>query len=308
MSIEALQALEAAGAGNLPAPAQTWIGARLRSYGYSPEAMNLGGLLCTLPHNHSAGGCIAVSVGGASRHFAAFPSWDQAATTLVAIAQRAAATPGAPAPDLPQVGFASTHPRADELGGAIDQAVAQSVLGPILGPLAALTTLANAPSAEAEAAFRALLADWESFERAGVPAKVSELRDTHDTWVKFRDSWVQGNPDVLALNAMISDANRVRLTLAEKAGKPPPPLQKNIDADEVTRTLSAANWVDGRVKSLAKEIGVPDKLGLPLAALAVVGVGVGLLYLIVPLMPLLAGGFGGRTSVVVVEPGRRAKR
>lgn len=292
-------ALETAGVRSLPPAPRAWVSARLERLGHCPEAHNLGGLLCCLPHDHTAGGCVAVPVaGGRMRHVARFPSWDRAAEVLVQTARRAAATSEEPAPDLP-VGYTSTHPRGSEhLGFA--------PLLPFLAPALAAELLG--PSAEQEATFRGLLSDWESFEREGVPAKHPELGTTHAFWVKFRDAWLSGRPDEANLNPAVEDANRVRRTLAEKAGKPPPPLRKGVDVEESTPTLKAAASLSDAVKDAGREVRAqidqaPPGVKLAGGAALLVAGGVGLLYLAAPLLPFLLG--GGRT---VVQVEARAKR
>ncbi len=288
---EIFEALEAAGARQLEPRQAQWIAERMR-FGYSPEAQNIGGLRCTAPHVHTGEGC--VSVPGVPYRLAKFASWADAARALVATSRRATAPSDAPAPDLPQVGFRSTHPdpTTGETGDLTDWAKRAAEIVDPLG-----SRLLWGPSAEAEATFRGLLADWESFERAGVPDKHPELRDTFIAWVKFRDAWLSGNTDEAALNPAVTDANRVRRTLAEKAGQPQPEDRPNVQFDDLNSRNSAFSWLSKKADAV-----VPNAIPQPLkgpVGIGVVAVGlIALLYLTAPLVSLLGGG-GGRTVVVV---------
>lgn len=233
----ALTALQRAGARELTGPAGAWLRGRLARWGQCPQGNNLGGLLCCLPHDHTSG-CVTVPVGGGRvLHLAAFPSLDRAAGALVATARRAAASSGQPAPDLP-VGYTSTHPRgAERLGFA-------PVLPFLLPALAPLASTLTGPSAEAESTFRGLMADWEAFEREGVPIRHPEQTETHAVWSKFRDAWLSGRPDVGSLNSMVHDANRVRRDLAAKAGRPAPAPRPGVDIEHGSPALQAAAQVN----------------------------------------------------------------
>lgn len=288
-------ALSAAGVASVPLHGRQWIADRLRQFGHVPELRNIGGLCCTRPHDHTAGGCIAMPTAGGVRHLAVFRTWDDAARCLVATARRASAAPADPAEDLPAVGYTSTHPVGDETAGPWD------TVKEALGPVAELTSLfLNEPSAEAEAVFRGLLADWESFERAGVPGGVPELKlqETHAGWVKFRDAWLRGEPDTTDLNPKVAEANTVRRLLLERAGKLapgelPPDLRQGVDIEK--SRLDVIDKVKGLLRPNAPEglaqIPLKYKLAAGAAGVALV------LYLA-----------SGRTTVVQAESPPRDSR
>lgn len=99
------------------------------------------------------------------------------------------------------------------------------------------------PSQEEEAMYRALRADWESFERQGVGITIlRHLRQDLDEWRAFRDSYDRDASSYLTatqpsplskLNAEVMRANRVRRELQPKAT--PQEIQKqdvkNIDVE-----------------------------------------------------------------------------
>lgn len=301
MSDRITSALELAGAGELAPAGRAWLRDRLARWGHAPSAHNLGGLLCCVPHDHSAGGCIAVPVaGGRRRHVASFPSYERAAQVLVATARRASAAASDPSPDLPGVGYTSTHPTEEEQGRS------GFVPGLPIDLLPALAASWLGPSTEAEAVFRGLLADWEAFEREGVPAQFPHLRETHATWVKFRDEWLAGRPDKTSLNPVVDDANRVRREIAAKAGKPAPEPRQGIDITDTTPALKDVRTVDDAAKAAAKAAAnlandlrahvPPPAPPLPGRTLLLVAGGAGLLALAALLGRLVAGGESPRRA------------
>lgn len=285
---EIREALAEAGVGSLPPAVRQWLADRLARWGYTPAAINVGGLRCTAPHVHGTGdGCIKVAVGAEVHDLARFPSWRHATRALVATAMRAGATAASPAPDLPLVGYRSAHPVEGETSGTLSDFAQRAA--EIVDPLG--SQLLWGPSSEAEATFRGLLADWEAFERAGVPTKIPELRETYDTWVKFRDEWLSGHGDELMLNSIVADSNRVRRTLAEKAGQPDPELRPGVDPDKLNARIQVLEWVNQRTKNI-----LPPGTKVPLWVL-LAGGGVVMLVLGAPLIQAL-GSLGGRTIVV----------
>lgn len=114
-----------------------------------------------------------------------------------------------------------------------------------------------APSEEAEATFRGLVADWEAYDRVGVGAKVlPEHREDVVAWRKFRDEWRAGsiprNESGGRLNAQVEISNMIRRGLKEN-GVVDPSLQqqerKGVDVEKSTSALADAasteQWCKG---------------------------------------------------------------
>lgn len=117
-----------------------------------------------------------------------------------------------------------------------------SYLIPGYGPYAIVRDY-FAPSAEAEATFRGLVADWEAYERLGVGSTVlHEHRDDLIAWRKFRDEWragsIPGNETGGRLNAQVSLSNMVRRGLKAR-GVVDPILQQERTGVDVAQSTSA---------------------------------------------------------------------
>ncbi|WP_156041381.1 hypothetical protein [Chondromyces apiculatus] len=179
-----------------------------------------------------------------------------AAGVLVATAGRAGATAARPAIDLPVSieGFKSTHPDA-EPGRAPVEVGLLPLLIPWIAAYGAYSYV-NTPTEDTERRFRDLAADWEAFERAGVPRPpFGFLAADHRAWVAFREAWKAGNPDVSDLAPQEATANRVRAELFQRSGDPRYGKDRNLkstDVLETKRVLQAADTVDREVRAVTQ--------------------------------------------------------
>ncbi len=107
------------------------------------------------------------------------------------------------------------------------------------------------PSAEAEATFRGLTADWEAFDRLGVGERIlRHLEKDKYEWRSFRAAWKSANIDSTdiggRLNAEVHRANRVRRELADAKVVDPALLgdRQGADVTDSTNALKASVPID----------------------------------------------------------------
>ncbi len=279
-------ALARAGVDRLPPPARAYLAERLVAAGaagtLSPS--NLGGL-----RNVSFG-----SAREGSTVLASFPDIDAAARAIVAVSYRAAPREWAEtdAETMARLGAYPIHRRGAvalagaPVGDAAD--IAKSALKSALGPATMITDFFG-PSAESEATFRGLVADWEGYERIlkaqpDIAIRLPELKDDVSEWRKFRDAWkagtIPGNELGGLLNVQVSLSNKVRTLLKEKGVTDPVLQQKRagVDVEKSTDALAASKDVDTWAKSVPILDWLTDPSQSPKAAGSRAGIvaGVGL--------------------------------
>lgn len=172
------------------------------------------------------------------------------------------------------------------------------------------------PSPEAEQTYRALTADWEGFDRAGVGQRIlPHLRQDVIEWREFRDHWKAGDIDSSNINGALmaetARARRIRTELRDaKVIDPALGPGRDIQAPGVEHSgggLSFASaidhWATGVpfLSAITAPTSALGKLGVtPSGALA----GAGLLALL--LWYVSTRGGGGRSAVTVVVPQAKA--
>jgi len=176
-------------------------------------------------------------IGSVEFGFAAFPSLDVAAKTLVGVAFRAGPRDWSKVSDDEMGALSGAYPALETWPGD-----ASVPLGwwPGFGP-----------SPEAEAVFRSLCADWVAFERAGVGDKVCPACKPDATgWSSFHSRWLLGtlaSKEIgSGLAAQVAAANRVRQAL-KTAGVKDPALDKDavgIAPGQATRPEQALAAVE----------------------------------------------------------------
>lgn len=239
------EALSAAGVDRLAPGPRTWLYERLGRHGLDKPTMNLGGI-----RRSGLGECR-----GDVRAIETFGSIAEAAETLVCVAERAGASPDAPAPDIPTIGDVDEYgrwhaywrfgPYRDERGRERDgwhrhphgtpAAEGAIVVRNDETPPAPLETgwiVFFGPSDEAKKTYAQIRADWAGFEPAiAGNAKLSFLQPDVDAWRKFSRDWeisewlpngtvIPANELGSLLNAEVIRANRVRAEIVSAwAGK-----------------------------------------------------------------------------------------
>lgn len=127
------------------------------------------------------------------------------------------------------------------------------------------------PSAEAEATFRGLTADWEAFDRlkVGTPGMLPHLAQDRTEWLQFRNAWKGADIDSSDIGGRLTAetirANRIRRELAAAKVVDPSlvgdrqgvdvmrstdPLKAPADAEEWARKIPIVNWALDPTKPL----------------------------------------------------------
>lgn len=258
--------------------------ARLDAFGVVGEANNYGGLRCLLPyhdHDHEDNGACLAHPGTGTR-IRVYGTPDVGALELAhACARQLGSTLNLS--DPPDVGaYVSLAPAVLTEGDPRWLRVRS------VGGIAQVGIWPFGPSAEAESTFRGLLADWESYEKSGVPRTVltNYQKIYAEEWIPFRDAWLKGEPNVEKLSAQVNYSNTVRKDLKEKFPKgewgairqgtdiesatPAMKLGKTVD-DEVK---AATNAVKSQVTTVVKDLTVGQKIAIGIGALALLGGGI----------------------------------
>lgn len=257
-------ALTRAGGDKLPAPARAYLFRRLTAQvasGESHAAYNLGGLRDT-----TFGATKEDSVRGE----AAFPDLDSAARALVAASYREAPRNWGEVTetDLAQLG---SYPLTRKIASLGEGITAQDVVKAAVVDMDPSGILASVyrPSAEAEATFKGLVADFAGFERlkvgeeifagkgVGGDPHIPNLRPDMEDWRTFRDDWligrIPGNEIGGRLIAQTIASNKIRRHLAEANVIDPALANQSHDrqgtsVDKSTSAIKAASSVDTFVK------------------------------------------------------------
>lgn len=239
---EIAEALARAGIEQLPPPARAHLARRLALGFAGGEASNPAGLRDT------SFGCAKSGAIGP----AVFADLDAGARAAVANAFRAAPRDWGAADDatIARLGGYPIHRARATVGDVTD--VAKAYAKTVVGPATLVTDYLFGPSAEEEATFRGLVADWEAYDRVGVGTKVlPEHRDDAVAWRTFRDEWragsIPGNEHAGRLNAQVSISNMIRRRLKE-TGVIDPLLQQDerrgVDVEQSSIALAKSAELD----------------------------------------------------------------
>ncbi len=166
------------------------------------------------------------------------------------------------------------------------------------------------PSAEAEQTYRALVADWEAFDRVGVGQRIlPHLRQDVIEWREFRDHWKAGDIDSSNINGSLmaetARARRIRTELRDAKVTDPALGPHDIQAPGVEHSGGGLSWAGSVdtwaagvpwLASITSASGVLGKLGVtPAAAVGLAGAGAALLILWI----IFGRGKGGNVTVVL---------